>query len=85
MKRVERILAWFLLGGVFGAILGALGGLMDSGSMMILMPSGSVFWAIIGAFFGCIFGAVYGAFSKLTAQRAHFIKPENTTDAGEAP
>ena len=83
MRRLERILAWFLAGGLGGAIIGALGGLMDRGSMMILMPSGSPFWAIIGAFFGSIAGAIYGAFSKLPPQEAHFLPSGETADGKE--
>lgn len=83
MRRLERILAWFLLGALVGAILGALGGLLDRGSMMILMPSGSPFWAIVGAFLVSIAGALYGAFSKLPAQNAHFIHFQETNENSE--
>ena len=83
MRRLERILAWFLLGGLAGAIVGALGGLMDRGSMMILMPSGSLFWAIVGAFFGSIAGAMYGAFSKLATPVSHFIDSQETEKTAE--
>ncbi len=77
MRRLERILGSFVAGGLIGSIVGAIGGLMDGGSRMILMPSGSAFWAIVGGFFGCIAGVFYGAFSKLPARDAHFIDPEH--------
>ena len=77
MKRLERIFACFLGGGILGAIIGAIGGLMEGGSMMILMPSGPLLWAIIGGFFGCIAGALYGAFSKSPPQTKHFMDPDS--------
>ena len=80
MRRLERILGWFVAGGLIGSIIGAIGGLLDGGSIMILMPSGSAFWAIVGAFFGCIAGVIYGAFSKLPAQGAHYSSPEQAGD-----
>lgn len=83
MRRCARILAWFLLGGMVGAFIGALGGLMDRGSMMILMPSGSSFWAIFGAFFGSIAGAMYGAFSKSPPTGAHFTSSEEFIEESE--
>ena len=83
MRRLERVLAWFLLGGFVGSIIGALGGLLDRGSMLILMPSGSAFWAIVGAFFGSIAGALYGAFTKLPSPKAHFINPEGINEIGK--
>lgn len=83
MRRLERILAWFLLGGIVGSIVGALGGLMDRGSMMILTPSGSPFWAIVCGFFGSIAGAIYGAFSKIPPQHAHFINTEESIEKSE--
>jgi len=58
----------FLLGIMVGAVIGALGGMMDQGSMLILMPSGPLFWAIVGAFIGSIVGALYGAFSGSSSQ-----------------
>ena len=88
MRRLERILAWFVAGGIIGSIIGAIAGLMDGGSMMILMPSGSAFWAIVGAFFGCIAGVFYGAFSRLPKQDAPFTSSEQTGDGskqGEQP
>ena len=72
-----------MLGGLIGSIVGAIGGLMDRGSMMILMPSGPPFWAVVGAFFGTIAGAIYGAFSKLPPQDAQFITPQETTEKTE--
>ena len=83
VRRLEKIFAWFLLGGLIGAMIGALGGMLDRGSMMILMPSGSAFWAIVGAFFGSIVGALYGAFSKLPPQHSHFINPEETSEGSQ--
>lgn len=83
MRRLERLFAWFLLGGLVGAIIGALGGMLDRGSIMILLPSGNPFWAIVGAFFGSIAGALYGAFSRLPPQPAHFVNPEETIEKSE--
>ena len=83
MRRLERILAWFLLGGLCGSIIGALGGLFDRGSMFILVPSGNPFWAIIGAFFGGIAGAMYGAFSKFPSQDAHLMNSEESYEESE--
>jgi hypothetical protein len=42
------------------------------------MPSGSFFWAIVGAFFGSIAGAIYGVFSKLASPVSHFIDSQET-------
>ena len=64
VRRLKRAFVGFLLGIVVGAVIGALGGLLDRGSMLILMPSGPPFWAIVGAFMGSIAGAFYGAFSR---------------------
>ena len=74
MRRLNRIFTGFLLGGAVGAAIGALGGTMDQGSTLILMPSGPPFWAIIGAFFGSIVGALYGALSKSSSQGFTYIK-----------
>lgn len=84
MKRLEKIFAWFFMGGILGLITGAIGGLMDRGSMMILMPSGSPFWAIVGGFFGSIAGAIYGAISKLPPQTAHYMDPDSAGENTEA-
>jgi hypothetical protein len=64
MRRLKKVFFGFLLGIPVGAVIGALGGTMDRGSMLILMPSGPAFWAIVGAFVGSIAGALYGAFSR---------------------
>jgi hypothetical protein len=61
MRRVKRAFAGFMLGCLVGSIIGALGGMMDRGSMLILMPSGPPFWGIVGALVGSIVGALYGA------------------------
>lgn len=61
MRRFRRALAGFFLGLVGGAVLGALGGTLDHGSTMILMPSGPPFWALVGATAGSFVGALYGA------------------------
>jgi membrane associated rhomboid family serine protease len=74
LRRLKRAFAGFLLGIVVGAVIGALGGTMDKGSMMILMPSGPPFWAIVGAFFGSIVGALYGAFSRSSSQDVTSLK-----------
>ena len=74
MRRLKRTFNGFLLGGAVGAAIGALGGTMDPGSTLILMPSGPPFWAIIGAFFGSIVGALYGALSRLSSQGFTYIK-----------
>jgi len=60
MRRLKNAFVGFLIGGLTGLIIGALGGTMDRGSMMILMPSGPLFWAIVGAFVGCMVGALLG-------------------------
>ena len=65
MGRLKKILAGFFSGIAVGAVIGALGGTLDQGSTMILMPSGPPFWAIVGAFIGSIVGTIYGAFSRL--------------------
>ena len=64
MTRFDRTFTGFLGGCFAGAILGALGGLLDRGSMMILLPSGNPFWAIVGAFGGSFVGALYGLISR---------------------
>ena len=61
----------FLLGFPAGAIIGALGGTLDRGSMMILVPSGPMAWAVVGAFFGSIAGALYGALSRPPIEGYH--------------
>jgi hypothetical protein len=61
MRRLKRAFAGFFLGGFIGLVVGALGGLMDRGSMFILVPSGPPFWAIVGALVGSILGALCGA------------------------
>lgn len=82
MRRLEKIIAWFLIGGAFGSAIGMLGGIMDRGSMMIMLPSGNPFWAIVGAFLGCIAGALWGAFSRLSPPKAQFITPEGIRKKG---
>lgn len=74
MRRLKKIFTGFLLGIMVGAVIGALGGLMDQGSMMILMPSGSPFWAVVGAFGGSIVGTLYGAFSGSSSQDVTSLK-----------
>lgn len=72
MRRLKKTFSGFLLGILVGAVIGALGGMMDQGSMLILMPSGPPFWAIVGtlvgAFVGGIVGTLYGAFSGSSSQ-----------------
>ena len=70
------------MGLAIGALLGALGGTMDRGSMMLLMPSGPPFWAIIGAFGGGIVGALYGAIARIAPQSDTTTKPK-TSDTAE--
>jgi hypothetical protein len=84
IRRLGRIFSWFLWGGLIGAIIGAIGGIFDRGSMMILLPSGSVFWSIIGAFFGSIAGALYGAFSRIPSPDVRSINPERSAEEVEA-
>jgi hypothetical protein len=62
------------LGVVVGAVIGAIGGLLDQGSMLILMPSGPPFWSIVGAFVGSIVGAFYGAFSRSSSKDVPSLK-----------
>jgi len=71
------------LGIVVGAVIGALGGILDQGSMMILMPSGPPFCAIIGAFVGSIVGALYGAFSGSSSKDVTSLKSVNFNETGE--
>jgi hypothetical protein len=83
MRRLERILACFVLGGLGGSIVGTIGGLFDKGSLFILVPSGNPFWAIVGAFIGSVAGALYGAFSKLKSKKTHFINTDETSKKSE--
>ena len=64
MRRLKRAFFGFLLGGMVGAIISAIGGTFDRPSMFILVPSGPPFWAIVGMFFGSIVGALVGALMK---------------------
>lgn len=73
MRRVKRVFAGFLLGIPSGAIAGALGGMLDRGSMFILVPSGPPFWAIIGAMAGGIVGALAGALALSFSKKGEFI------------
>ena len=68
MRLLKKTVAGFLWGIVVGAVIGALGGTLDQGSTMILMPSGPPFWAIVGAFVGSIVGTLYGVFSGIFSQ-----------------
>jgi hypothetical protein len=83
MRRLKKIFAGFLWGIVVGAVIGALGGTMDRGSMMILMPSGPPFWAIVGAFVGSIVGALYGALSGLSSQDTTSSKSGEFNEKGK--
>jgi len=83
MRRLKRIFAWILYGGLIGLVVGGLGGLLDRGSMMILVPSGSAFWAIVGGFLGMIAGALYGAISKLPTQNDHSANMDRRSDGSE--
>jgi hypothetical protein len=83
MRRLKKIFAGFLWGIVVGAVIGALGGTMDQGSMMILMPSGPPFWGIVGAFVGSIVGALYGALSGLSRQDATSLKSGGFSERGK--
>ena len=74
MRRLNRAFTGFLVGAAVGAAIGALGGTMDQGSTLILMPSGPPFWGIIGAFFGSIVGALYGALTRSSSQGFTYIK-----------
>jgi hypothetical protein len=49
------------MGLIGGAVLGALGGILDRGSMLILVPSGPPFWGLVGALAGGLAGALGGA------------------------
>ena len=70
------------MGIAIGALLGAIGGTMDRGSMMLLMPSGPPFWAIIGALGGGIVGALYGALARVAPQSDTTTKSK-TSDTAE--
>lgn len=83
MRRLKRAFAGFLLGSLVGSIIGALGGTMDRGSMLILMPSGPPFWAIIGAFVGSIVGALYGALSLSSSQDVNSLTSEGFSEISE--
>ena len=83
MRRLKNIFTGFLLGIVVGAVIGALGGTMDHGSTMILMPSGPPFWAIVGAFVGSIVGTLYGAFSRSSSQDVTSIKSGEFNESGK--
>jgi len=78
MKSLNRIIAWFFYGGIAGAILGALGGMFDRGSMFIMVPSGAIFWAIFGAIVGSIVGALAGVFWTLYLK---IVSPSNHHEA----
>ena len=64
-----------------GALLGAIGGTLDRGSMMLLMPSGPPFWAIVGAFGGGIVGALYGALARIAPPSDTTTKPKTSNTA----
>ena len=83
MRRLQKIIAGFLSGIVVGAVIGALGGTLDQGSMLILMPSGPAFWAIVGAFIGSIAGSLYGMFSRLSSQDVISVKSEGFSERGK--
>jgi hypothetical protein len=83
MRRLKKIFSGFLLGIVVGAVIGGLGGMLDQGSMLILMPSGPPFWAIVGAFVGSIVGTLYGAFSGLSSQDVTSIKSGGFSERGK--
>jgi hypothetical protein len=68
MQRLGKIFASFLIGGIAGAIVGAIGGMFDRGSLFIMVPSGPPAWAIFGAFVGCLLGLCYGAFAPIAPQ-----------------
>jgi len=87
MRRLKKTFAGFLLGIVAGAVIGALGGTMDQGSTLILMPSGPPFWAIVGAivgaFVGTIVGILYGAFSGSSSQDVTSLKSGSFSERGK--
>jgi gas vesicle protein len=68
MRVLKKAVQGFLWGILAGGVMGALGGLFDRGSMVILAPSGPVFWSLFGAFIGAIVGPIagilYAVFSK---------------------
>jgi hypothetical protein len=65
MRRLKGALRGFFIGLIGGAVLGALGGTLDRGSMFILVPSGPPFWGLFGAFAGSIVGALGGVIFPL--------------------
>ena len=81
-KIFNRMVVWCFRGGVAGAIIGALGGLFDRGSLFILVPSGPLFWALFGAFCGCILGAVVGPFTLLGSHRKTSREPTAIEETG---
>jgi hypothetical protein len=54
--------------------------MLDRGSMMILVPSGNPFWAMVGAFVGSIVGALYGLISRPPSRGV-----SHCTSAGDTP
>jgi hypothetical protein len=87
MRILKRVIAGFFLGGTIGAIIGAVGGVFDRGSLFILVPSGPLAWAVFGAFCGCIAGAFVSIFwawdAKLNLPSNHYQIQDNTQTKSE--